>query len=173
MMRMADFLSRAQRVSVTVHGAYEAVQQEGDKVEWNEVRNVTLSRPDRLRIDSERSDGARSLVLFDGKEITTFDESGRAYAQTPQSGGVDETVVHFARALGMRLPFAVLLLSSLPGELEQRVESGEYVEKIATLGAPAHHILGRTKTMDFQLWIADGNQPLPLRAVLTYRGQAG
>jgi len=134
---------------------------------------VTLSRPDRLRIDSERSDGARSLVLFDGKEITTFDESGRAYAQTPQPGGVDDTVVHFVRDLGMRLPFAVLLLSSLPGELEQRVESVEYVEKTATLGAPAHHILGRTKTVDFQLWIADGDQPLPLRAVLTYRGQAG
>jgi hypothetical protein len=48
MMRMAEFLSSAQRVSVTVHGAYEAVQQEGDRVEWNEVRNVTLSRPDRL-----------------------------------------------------------------------------------------------------------------------------
>jgi hypothetical protein len=87
MMRLAEFLSSAQRVSVAVHGAYDAVQQEGDKVEWNEVRNVTLSRPDRLRIDSERSDGARSLVLFDGKEITTFDESGRAYAQTPQPGG--------------------------------------------------------------------------------------
>jgi len=33
MMRMAEFLSSAQRVSVTVHGAYDAVQPEGDKVE--------------------------------------------------------------------------------------------------------------------------------------------
>ena len=76
MMRMAEFLSKAQHMSVTVHGAYDALQPEGDKVKWNEVRTVTLSRPDHLRIDSERSDGARSLVLFDGKQITTFDESG-------------------------------------------------------------------------------------------------
>jgi hypothetical protein len=172
MMRMAEFLSNAQRMSVTLHGAYDALQPEGYKVEWNEVRTVTLSRPNRLRIDSERSDGAHSLVLFDGKEITTFDESGRAYAQAPQPGGVDETVVHFVRDLGMRMPFAVLLLSRLPGELEQRVESVEYVEKTATLGTPAHHIVGRTSTVDFQLWIADGNQPLPLRAVLTYRNEA-
>jgi Predicted periplasmic protein (DUF2092) len=27
--------------------------------------------------------------------------------------------------------------------------------------------------VDFQLWIADGDQPLPLRAVLTYRREAG
>jgi hypothetical protein len=173
MMRMAEFLSNAQRMSVTVHGAYDALQPEGNKVEWNEIRTVMLSRPNRLRIDSERSDGARSLVLFDGKEITTFDESGRVYAQSQQPGGVDETVVHFVRDLGMRLPFAVLLLSRLPGELEQRVESVEYVEKTTTLGAPAHHLLGRTATVDFQLWIADGDQPLPLRAALTYRNDPG
>jgi hypothetical protein len=171
MMRMADYLSKAQRMSVTVHAAYDALQPEGYKLEWNEVR--TLSRPDRLRIDSERSDGSRSLVLFDGKEITTFDESGRVYAQAPQRGGVDQTVVYFVRDLGMRLPLAVLFLSSLPAELEHRVKSVEYVEKTATLGAPAHHIVGKTDTVDFQLWIADGDRPVPLRAVLTYKNDPG
>ena len=173
MMRMAEFLSKAQHMSVTVHGAYDALQPEGDKVEWNEVRTVTLSRPDRLRIDSERSDGAHSLVLFDGMQITTFDESGQVYAQAPQPGGVDETVVHFVRDLGMRLPLAVLLLGNLPAELQQRVQSVEYVEKTATLGAPAYHLVGRTGTVDFQLWIAESDQPLPVRAVLTYRNDPG
>jgi hypothetical protein len=173
MMRMAEYLSKAQRMSVTVHAAYDALQPEGYKLEWNEVRRVTLSRPDRLRVDSERSDGSRSLVLFDGKEITTFDESGRVYAQAPQRGGVDQTVVYFVRDLGMRLPLAVLFLSSLPAELEHRVKSVEYVEKTATLGAPAHHIVGKTDTVDFQLWIADGDRPVPLRAVLTYKNDPG
>src|SRR5439155_1399604 len=78
------------------------------KVEWNEVRTLTLSRPDRLRVESERSNGTRSVVIFDGKEISTFDESGRVYAQATQPGGVDETLVYFVRDLGMRLPLAVL-----------------------------------------------------------------
>lgn len=173
LMRMADFLSKAPRVSVTVHGAYDAVQPEGDKVEWNDLRKVTLSRPDRLRIDTERSDGARSLLVFDGKEITTFDESTRTYAQASHPGSVDDAVVYFVRDLGMRLPLAVLLLSRLPAELEQRIQSIEYVEKTATLSAPAHHLAGRTATVDFQLWIADGDQPTLLRAVLTYKDAPG
>jgi hypothetical protein len=82
-------------------------------------------------------------------------------------------VVHFVRDLGMRLPLAVLPLGNLPAELQQRVQSVEYVEKTATLGTPAHHLVGRTGTVDFQLWIADGNQPLPVRAVLTYRNDPG
>ena len=74
LLQMAELSSKTSRMSVVVHGAYDAVQQDGYKVEWNEARRITLSRPDRLRIDSERSDGARNLTIFDGKKITTFDE---------------------------------------------------------------------------------------------------
>jgi hypothetical protein len=173
LMRMADFLSKSPRMSVTVHSSYDALQGEGDKVEWNDVREVTLNRPDRLRINTQRSDGARSLLVFDGKEITTFDESSKTYAQASHPGSVDDAVVYFVHDLGMRLPLAVLLMSRLPAELQQRVQSVEYVEKTATLSAPAHHIAGQTATVDFQLWIADGDQPMPLRAVLTYKEAPG
>jgi hypothetical protein len=52
---MAEFLSKAQHRSVTVHGAYDALQPQGDKVEWNEVRTVTLSRPDNPQTPLSRS----------------------------------------------------------------------------------------------------------------------
>lgn len=172
-MRMADFLSKAPHLSVTAHSAYDALQPEGDKVEWNDLRMVTLSRPYRLRIDTQRSDGDRSLLVFDGKEITTFDDSARTYAQASHPGSVDDAVVYFVRDLNMRLPLAVLLLSRLPAELQQRVQSVEYVEKTMTLSIPAHHLAGRTATVDFQLWIADGDRPEPLRAVLTYKQAPG
>jgi hypothetical protein len=171
--QMADFLSKAPRMSVTVHGAYDSVQPDGEKVEWNDVRKVSLIRPDRLRVDIERSDGKHSLLVFDGKQITTFDDSTRTYAQASHPGTVDDAVVYFVRDLRMRLPLAVLLLNRLPAELQQRVESVKYVEKTTTLGAPAYHLVGQTPTVDFQLWIADGPQPIPLRAVLSYKDAPG
>jgi hypothetical protein len=64
-------------------------------VEWNEIRTITLSRPDRLRVEGERSDGALTLVLFNGKEITTYDESAHVYAQVRRPGTVDYAVVYF------------------------------------------------------------------------------
>jgi hypothetical protein len=158
---------------VTAHTAYDAVQPDGFKVEWNEIRTVTLRRPDGLRVESERSDGARSLVLFDGKTITSFDESKRVYAQEKHPGTVDDAVVHFVHELGMRLPLAVMLLDRLPAELEQRVQAVKYVEKTVTLGEPADHIAAKTPTVDFQVWIAQGDRPLPLRVVLTYKNTRG
>jgi hypothetical protein len=173
LMRMADFLSKAPAWSVTLHTAYDTVQPDGFKVEWNEIRGVTLIRPDRLRVEGERSDGARTLVLFNGKEITTYDESAHVYAQEPHPGTLDDAVVYFVNNLGMRLPFAVMLLDRLPNELQQRVQSVAYVEKTDIFGSPADHIAAKTSTVDFQLWIKEGEQPLPIRAVLTYKNSPG
>ena len=173
LLGMAEFLARTQRMSVTVQAGYDAVQASGHKVEWNEVRTVTVSRPDRLRMESERSDGSRSLVIFDGATISTFDEAGRVYAQARQPGGLDEALVYFVRDLGLRLPLAVLLVSRAPAELQRRVKSVTYVEKTGILGAPSHHVAGWTDTVGFQAWIAAGEQPLPLRIVLTYKDAPG
>jgi hypothetical protein len=86
---------------------------------------------------------------------------------------VDEAVVYFVHDLGMRLPLAVMLLDNLPNELQNRVRFVKYVEKTATLGAPAYHIAAKTPTVDFQLWIAEGDRPLPMRVVLTYKNSRG
>jgi hypothetical protein len=50
----------------------------------------------------------------------------------------------------------------------RRVLSVRYVERTGILGAPAHHLVGRTDTVNFQVWIADGDQPLPQRIIMTY-----
>ena len=169
LMRMADFLGGAQRFSVHVRGGYDAVQESGQKIEFGEMRTVTLSRPDRLRVEGERSDGAKTLTVFNGKEIVLIDEASNVYATAPQPGGLDDTIVHFVKDLGMRLPLAVLLVSQLPAELKDRVRSIDYVEKTTIHGSSAHHLAARTDTVDFQVWVADGDQPLPQRVVITYK----
>ncbi|HEY7679284.1 MAG TPA: DUF2092 domain-containing protein [Terriglobia bacterium] len=173
LMRMAEFLGRAQGFSVSIRGGYDAVQQSGQKIEFGETRKVTLSRPDRLRVEGARSDGTKTLTVFNGKEIVLIDAASNAYATAPQPGGVDETIVHFVKDLGMRLPLAVLLVSQLPAELKDRVRSIDYVEKTNIYGSTSHHLAARTDTVDFQVWVADGEKPLPQRVVITYKKAKG
>ena len=173
LMRMADFLGGTQRFSVSVRAGYDAVQKSGQKIEFGEMRTVTLSRPDRLRVEGERSDGAKTLTVFNGKEIVLIDAASNVYATAPQPGGVDDTIVHFVKDLGMRLPLAVLLVSQLPQELKARVRSVDYVEKTHIHGSTSHHLAARTDTVDFQVWVADGDKPLPQRVVITYKKAKG
>ena len=89
LMRMAEFLGGAKSFSVSVRGDYDAVQKSGEKIEFGENRKVTLARPDRLRVEGERSDGAKVLTVFNGKEITVLDSASNVYAVAPQPGSVD------------------------------------------------------------------------------------
>jgi hypothetical protein len=174
LMRMARFLSTQPSFGVSVFSAYDVVQASGQKIEFAERRKVLVSRPDRLRVETERSDGARGAVFFTGTEIMLVDLTNRVYATEPQpAGGLDQGLLHFVSDLKMRLPMAVLLMQRLPAEFERRVRSIAYVEKTNLLGTPAHHLAARGDTVDMQVWVTDGAQPLPLRVVLTYKEAAG
>jgi hypothetical protein len=173
LLRMAGFLARAPRFSVNIEGSYDALQESGQKIEFGQTRKVTVSRPNRLRIEAENSDGEKRLVLYDGKDITAFSPSRNIYAQTPKPGDIDDAVTYFLKDLHMQLPLAALLLSRFPEDIQRRTLSLDYVERTEIDGRPAHHLAGRTETVDYQFWILEGAQPLPLRAVLTYENAEG
>ena len=109
-MKMANFLASTQTFSVNLRGGYDAVQASGQKIEFGEYRTITMSRPNRLRVEGERSDGTKTLVVLTGKEIVLVDLTSKVYATTPQPGPIDDSIVYFVRDLGMRLPLAALLL---------------------------------------------------------------
>jgi hypothetical protein len=171
--KMAEFLGGTPSFRVGVRSGYDAVQPSGQKIEFGEYRTVTLSRPDRMRVESERSDGAKTLVVLTGKEIVLVDLASKVYATAPQPGTLDESIVYFVKDLGMRLPLGALLFNRLPEELQARVRSVEYVEKTSIYGTASFHLAARTDTVDFQVWIADGDKPLLQRIVLTYKEAVG
>jgi len=173
LMRMVRFLGQAPAFGVTVLSTYDAVQASGQKIEFTERRKVTVARPDRLRVETDQGNGSRTTVVFTGKEMVLVDAAAGAYASTPQTGGIDESIRHFVGDLGMRLPLAVLLMAQAPAELERRVRTVAEVETTSLLGVPAHHLAARTDTVDFQVWVSDGQQPVPLQVVITYRNEPG
>ena len=170
---MTEYLAGLKDFSVAFRAGYDVLQPSGQKIEFGETRRVSISRPDRLRIEEIASDGKRDLILFDGKTISAFDADGGVYAQVPQPGSVDESLVYVVRDLRMRMPLALLLSSNLPHSLPGRVKSIDYVERSEILGVTAHHIAGRAENVDFQFWIDAGARPLPLRVVITYVNSPG
>ena len=173
LMRMARYLSALPAFSVNVASNYDVVQASGQKIEFGEARKVVVQRPNRLRSDTERSDGERTTAVFTGSDMELLDVSNKIYASTPQPGGIDESILHFVSDLKMRFPMAMLLMSRLPVELERRVRQVDYVETSHLFGTPTHHLAVRGDTADFQVWVRDGERPLPLRVVITYKDEPG
>ena len=170
---MTGLLSAADKFHVEMVVGYEVLQANGQKIEFGETRELSVSRPDKLRIDGVMSDGTSAVTLFDGKQITLYDGASNVLATAPQKADLDDSVVHYVRDLGMRLPLAPLVMKKLPEELARRVESLVYVEKTGVLGDPTHHIAGRTATVDFEMWITDDKKPMLRKIALSYREAEG
>jgi hypothetical protein len=173
LMEMARYLATLPAFSVRMTDNYDVVQPSGQKIEFGETRKIIAQRPNRLRVDTERSDGAHTAASFNGTDITLVDAASRIYASTKQPGGLDESILYFVSDLKMRLPLAMMLMSRLPVELERRVRGVDYVETSYALGTPTHHLAVRGDTVDFQVWVRASGAPLPLRVVITYKDAPG
>ena len=148
--RMAETLAQAQGFSVTIRAGFDVVQDTGQKITFGERRKVTLSRPDRLRVEVEESDGKQTLVIYDGKAITVFNPGDNVYGQIEKAGSVDDAVRYVIQDLGMRLPLALMLVTTLPDELDQRLQSIDYVERDTLTPVPTDHLAGRAADVDFE-----------------------
>ena len=171
---MSQFLAHAERFSVTIRDGYDAVQESGQKIEYGEVRQATVSRPDRLRFDVERSDGEKVLVIFNGKDITVYTPKNNVYASASKPGTLDEAIKYAVDDLKIRVPLAAMLLNTLPTRLDNLVTTADYVEKTTITDVPCDHVGVRTSQgVDFQVWVAQGSEPLPRRVVITYKDEPG
>jgi hypothetical protein len=173
LQRAAELLSQAQRFSVTVDIGFDVVQDSGQKIEFGETRQIVLRRPNHLRVDATKRDGAQNGFVFDGKNLTVFHPQENVYATVARPGSVDEAVAYFVHDLDMRLPLAELLNSRLAQSLPAQVRVAAYVEASSIAGVPCDHLALRGDEADMQVWIAQGQPPLPRRVVITYRHADG
>ena len=173
LLGMAEFMARAPAMSVTMRSGYDAIQADGRRIEFGERRRIQMQRPDKLRVDVERSDGERGTVVFDGRWITAFKPAENVYARVEKPGTLDQVLVYMVRDLRATLPLARMFTTGFPVDLDKRVTSVAFVEECSLFDVPTDHVAVSSAEVDLQLWIAKGPQPLPRRVVITYKNDAG
>ena len=130
LMKMTEFMSKAPAFSMTLRSGYDAIQEDGQYIEFGEQRHILLQRPDQLRVETERSDGEQGLVLFDGKGITAFNADDNVFAQVEKAGTVDDTLVYLVRDLQFTFPLARMLHSGFAQQMkEKKITAISYVEE--------------------------------------------
>jgi hypothetical protein len=173
LLAMANFIARAPGLSVTMRSGYDAVQADGQRIEFGERRKILMQRPDKLRVEVERSDGGRGGVTYDGRWITAFNANENVYARVEKVSSVDDILVYMVRDLRATVPLARMLRTGFPADVEKRATEVRLVEENTLFDVPTDHLAVRTPDVDLQLWIARDPQPLPRRVVITYRNEPG
>ncbi len=170
-MDMAQKLAQTDRFTVSIRMNYDVRQDNGQKIQFDEIRNVVVARPNRLRVDATQSDGDVNGLIYDGKTLVQFSTTDKVYARLPRPGDLDSLIHYAVSRLGIRIPLARMLVTTFPDELRELTTDIAYVERDSLGPGPTDHIAGRTPEVDYQVWI--GEDHLPRRIVLTYKNDPG
>lgn len=171
--KMLDFVGDTKKLSVTVESSYDALQNSGQLLEFGAVSTWHIKRPDKVRVDVVLRDGNQRHFYFDGSTITLYDKDQNVYAVVEKKGNIDQAFDYFIDDLGMPLPLAELFSEDHPFSLKEDIKSSTYLGDSTISGAVCNEYAFRSEEIDLQLWIEQGENPLPKRFVITYTDSDG
>ena len=166
--RMADFLGTIQAGSLTIRDMSDEITESGQKIQLESTRKVAFRAPDRLAVDFEDGNVTRRVV-YDGKTITLFEKPQNVYAQEPMPATLSEAMDTLTSKYGMAIPAAELLRKGLMEKLTPQLRSGEYLGTATIEGVTCHHLAFSKEWVDVQIWVEDGEKPLPRKAAIVYK----
>jgi len=171
--RMSEFLASQPTLRFEADIQYDAVQKSGQKLEFGSHRKISLARPDRARVDISHWNGERELIAFDGKRLSAALPDSRIYSSIEYSGRVADALDLLVNDYGYAAPLADLVRPDLADEIADRVTSARHLRAVTVADTPCDHLAFRSQRVDFQLFIRQGDEPVPVRFIIDYHTETG
>jgi len=134
---------------------------------------LSIDRPGSAYISS--FDGVQSKELFfhDG-QLTVFNSESGFYAQASIPKEIEAAMEFALEELDVEAPLMDLIYRDASAHLLSSNETILYLtDKARIAGTDCHHIAIRGAEADVQLWVEEGDRPLPRKIVITSKWEAG
>jgi len=167
--RMTDFISAAPAFTFVSDTGNEVGTTNGQLIELGSHFTVAIQRPSKAigRIDSRSGDS--STTVLDGEAIWVYSAKENMYDTTRQPGDIDASLDFLAEQLGVPRQLRDFFSKDLTASLGGAMRSGYYVGESMISGVLCDHLALRSETEDVQVWIAQGDEPVPRRIIIAYR----
>jgi hypothetical protein len=170
--RMSDYLAGRKQFTAKTENTIEAVLATGQKLQFTSPATVSVWRPNRLRAD-RKGDILNQEFFYDGKTLTLYNRKENLYATTAAPPTID-AMLDFAREkLDVIAPGADFLYTNSAEKMLKEASSGFVVGPAAIGGVKCTHLAFRGQEVDWQIWIDDGDKPLPRKFILTSKQVKG
>ncbi|MNM71483.1 hypothetical protein D3C81_831490 [compost metagenome] len=166
MKKMSDFLAAQKTLSFSYDAELEVVTKDDQKLALANSGGIALTRPDKIR--ATRHGGFANMeMVFDGKTATLLGKNANAYMQVEAPGTIDQLVDVLRDKYNRPVPAADLLLTDVYDQLMADVTDIKDLGSGVIGGTECDYLAFRTKEVDWQIWIAQGEKPYPCRYVIT------
>jgi hypothetical protein len=170
--RMGSYLGGLSSFRVDTTTVDEQFTNDGQKIQSLRSSQVTVKRPNQLAVDRIGPAG-KVAFRYDGKRFTIFVAQKNVWASAPAPANLDEAIDMARDQLGIDAPGGDLMVADPYESLIDGVKVGRYIGLEPIDGVMAHHLAMTKDTVDWQIWIQDGPQPVPLRYVITSKDLPG
>ena len=169
---MSDNLTVQTAFSADYDANLEVVTKGGQILALASSGAVTVKRPEQIRVT--RTGGFADVVLsFDGKTLTLLGKNLNLYTQLDLPGTLDHLVEELRVKHNRPLPAADLLLPNPYDELMRDVVDVKDLGSGVIRGVECDHLAFRKPDVDWQIWITQGENPVPCRYVISSKGISG
>ena len=161
-----DYVAGLKAFRVDTVSSLEIVTVDGQKLQFSHHVITTVQRPNRMR--TERVGELISQVFYyDGKTLSVYLPDDRYYATVAVPSTI-EAALDFARdKLDVVAPASDLVYRNAFEVLTDGLTSAFIVGKAIVGGVRCIHIAFRNPEVDWQLWIQEGDKPLPRKFIVT------
>jgi hypothetical protein len=162
----SDKLSAAHTLSFTAVELFEQLTRQGAPLGYTAKYEVTLQRPDKLRV-LKPADGNVTSFYYDGKSMMGYSPSENLLAVADAPATIDATLEKAYQLAGIYVPFDDVIVANPYGDLVPGLKHAYYVGQSHVVGGTTTDIVAYAGDGVFvQLWVgAEDKLPRLMRAI--------
>lgn len=166
---MSDYLMSAKTLAITSEGSLDAVTNNGQRIQMDGVTHYKVRRPGFV-IDYQSNIKNRRFI-YDGKTFTVYSPTLGYYASAPAPATNREVLETIFEKFGIALPLEDLFRWG-DGSNAARLQALQSAYEVGTAtidGVQTDHFAFREAETDWEVWIQQGDQPIPRKLVIVDR----
>lgn len=169
---MSSYLGGLASFSVEADVDEEVIDLAGQKLQLSSTGTMLVERPGNIHA---RRQGPRAdvEVIFDGQALTLHGKRQNVFMQIAAPGTIDEAFAELRAQTGLDTPAGDLFYADPYAGLMTDVTSGSYQGIAYVGGTECHHLSFRADKVDWQIWVRTGDQPLPMKYIITSKWVTG
>lgn len=167
--QVCTYLKEQKAFELQMDITYENVLDSGKKVQFSAYQNVMVQKPNLLRANYVGDNDSQNFY-FNGQTFTIESPLEAVYATKDAAvKTIDEVVDLIDERFGIRIPLSNLYVNDPCTAISANIQDSVFLGYNMVNREPAYHLLFIGEERDFQLWVKDGDIPLPLKVVITYK----
>jgi hypothetical protein len=166
LVAMGNYLRGLKAFGIHADTSLEQVLETGQKLQFAGTADYLAQPPNRLRIEIT-NDHQQRQYFYNGEALTQFAPRIGYYATVPATGTLGELVQHVKAKFDIDMPLADLFFWGTDKADPAKINSAAFIGVERIGGQASDHYAFREEGVDWQVWIQQGNQPLPLKLVIT------